>query len=168
MKKKEYFCLLNIFLKTLNFMPIIRVTKVFYFEASHALLNYDGLCRNVHGHSYKLFVTVKGRTEVSERSSKLGMVIDFSVLKEIVKNNITDIYDHSFLVNKSENIQNLLSGSPVFNRTHFLDFQPTCENLVYMFSKIIKSKLPQGIELYSLRLYETENSFAEWFAEDQE
>ncbi len=148
-------------------MPIIRVTKVFYFEASHALFNYEGLCRSVHGHSYKLFVTVKGKTETSEESSKLGMVIDFSVLKDIVKSNIIDKYDHSFLINKDEKLQNTLSEIPAFNRTYFLDIQPTCENLVFHFSEIIKSKLPSGIELYSLRLYETESSFAEWFAEDQ-
>ena len=62
----------------------IRVTKVFNFEMAHALQGYDGLCSNIHGHSYELSVTIKGSPEENTASPKLGMVMDFSVLKKIL------------------------------------------------------------------------------------
>lgn len=67
-------------------MSTIRITKRFSFETGHALYGYDGKCRNVHGHSYKLFVTVIGHPISDTTHVKLGMVIDFSDLKVIVKN----------------------------------------------------------------------------------
>ena len=66
-------------------MAKIRVTKFYDFEMAHALWNYDGLCKNIHGHSYKLFVTVIGEPINNENDNKNGMVIDFSDLKKIVK-----------------------------------------------------------------------------------
>ena len=79
----------------------IRITKQFSFETGHALYGYDGKCRNVHGHSYKLYVTVIG-TPISEVNHvKLGMVIDFSDLKKIVKDKIVDIFDHATVFNKN-------------------------------------------------------------------
>ena len=56
---------------------IIRLTKEFTFEAAHALEGYDGLCREIHGHSYRLFVTVKGTPCADESNPKFGMVMDF-------------------------------------------------------------------------------------------
>lgn len=148
-------------------MPIVRVTKIFYFEASHALLNYNGLCRNIHGHSYKLYVTVKGNIIEDNNQSNLGMVMDFSVLKKIVNEHIVDVFDHSFLVNKSENVDFEKFGSELFERIHYLKFQPTCENLVVHFAEVLKSKLPDGIILCKIRLHETNSSYSEWLIEDQ-
>jgi 6-pyruvoyltetrahydropterin/6-carboxytetrahydropterin synthase len=148
-------------------MAKVRVTKIFDFETAHALHNYDGLCRNIHGHSYKFHVTVMGTPEENENSPKLGMVIDFGVLKKIVKENIVDVYDHSLLLLNKENIDNY-KDNPLFKRIHIVDFQPTCENMVIYFSKVLKLKLPNNLKLYSLRLYETSNSYAEWFQEDED
>ena len=72
-------------------MSTIRITKRFSFETGHALYGYDGKCRNVHGHSYKLFVTVIGHPISDTTHVKLGMVIDFSDLKVIVKNKILGV-----------------------------------------------------------------------------
>ena len=66
-------------------MSKIRITKKFTFEAGHALYGYDGKCKNVHGHSYKLYVTVIGVPIADKDNVKYGMVIDFSDLKSIVK-----------------------------------------------------------------------------------
>ena len=63
----------------------IRVTKEFPFEMAHVLWNYDGPCKNVHGHSYRLFVTLSGFPTDNKDNPKNGMVIDFSDLKSIVK-----------------------------------------------------------------------------------
>ena len=63
---------------------MIRLTKEFSFEMAHALAGYDGPCREIHGHSYKLFVTVRGIPEQNPNSPKFGMVMDFGDLKRIV------------------------------------------------------------------------------------
>ncbi len=144
----------------------IRVTKIFTWEMSHALWNYDGLCSNMHGHSYIMHVTVKGYTCDDNLSPKHGMVIDFGDLKRIVKENIVDKYDHSVVINKKAPVKELESVKQMFDRLHVVDFQPTAENLVVFFVGIIEEKLPEGIELHCVRLYETATSFAEWCAED--
>lgn len=148
-------------------MTKIRVTKMFEFETAHALHNYDGLCRNIHGHTYKLSVTILGEPISDESSTKLGMVMDFGNLKQIVKPNIVDKYDHSILLSKKEETEYFESENKLFKRIHIVDFQPTAENMVIHFAEIIKSLLPENIELFSIRLHETTNSYAEWYAEDQ-
>lgn len=148
-------------------MTKIRVTKMFEFETAHALHNYDGLCRNIHGHTYKLSVTILGEPISDESSTKLGMVMDFGNLKQIVKPNIVDKYDHSILLSKKEETEYFESENKLFKRIHIVDFQPTAENIVIHFAEIIKSLLPENIELFSIRLHETTNSYAEWYAEDQ-
>ncbi len=147
-------------------MAKIRLTKEFRFEASHALWNYDGLCKNIHGHSYILNVTIKGEPILDVENPKLGMVMDFGELKKIVKTEIVDILDHSVILNKQAPYQSFTNVKEMFDRIHLLDYQPTCENMVIDFAKIIKTKLPKGIELYSIKLYETATSYAEWYAED--
>lgn len=148
-------------------MTKIRVTKIFEFETAHALYNYDGLCRNVHGHSYKLHVTVVGEPILDKDHVKYGMVIDFGNLKKIVKENIVDVFDHSLIINEREQLEYLRNENKLFKRLHIFDFQPTAENLVIYFASVISPLLPNGIKLYSIRLYETANSYVEWFADDQ-
>jgi 6-pyruvoyltetrahydropterin/6-carboxytetrahydropterin synthase len=144
----------------------IRVTKIFGWEMSHALWNYDGLCSNMHGHSYVMHVTIKGSQITDDNSPKCGMVIDFGDLKRIVKENIVDKFDHSVVLNTKSDVKALMNVKQMFDRIHIVNFQPTAENLVVYFADIIKSKLPENIELHSVRLYETATSYAEWFAED--
>ena len=79
----------------------IRITKEFKFEMAHALYGYDGLCKNIHGHSYKLWVTVKGNVLQKNNHKKNGMVMDFGELKQITNKHIIDKYDHSFVLNKN-------------------------------------------------------------------
>jgi 6-pyruvoyltetrahydropterin/6-carboxytetrahydropterin synthase len=144
----------------------VRVTKEFNFEMAHALWGYDGLCKNLHGHSYKLFVTVIGKPITDTNNKKLGMVIDFGDLKSIVKPMIVDVFDHAVALNKHAPHHDLVKARPMFDRIHLLDYQPTCENMVIDFANQIKAKLPSGVELYSVKLYETATSFAEWYASD--
>lgn len=148
-------------------MSKIRITKQFSFETGHALYGYDGKCKNVHGHSYKLSVTVIG-IPISDRNNvKFGMVIDFSDLKKIVKEDIVDIFDHATVFNGTTPHVEL--ANELKSRGHeviLVDYQPTSENMVIDFSEKIKKRLPENIQLFSLRLQETETSFAEWFAED--
>ena len=149
-------------------MNTIRVTKEFNFEIAHALWNYDGPCKNLHGHSYKLFVTISGSPINDETNPKNGMVIDFGDLKQIVKQDIVDELDHAVILN-SKAIANIPKEiSQMFERRLILDYQPTCENLVIDFAQRIKKQLPEQLKLFSLKLHETETSFAEWYASDNE
>jgi 6-pyruvoyltetrahydropterin/6-carboxytetrahydropterin synthase len=148
-------------------MNTIRITKEFTFETGHALYGYDGKCRNVHGHSYKLAVTVIGAPITDTKNVKLGMVIDFGDLKTIVKEEVVDPFDHATIFNK--NTPHIELAEELKARGHkviLADYQPTSENMVIDFAQKIGARLPQGIELHSLRLRETETAFAEWYASD--
>lgn len=149
-------------------MSKIRITKLFSFETGHALYGYDGKCKNVHGHSYKLSVTVIGTPIDNSSHVKYGMVIDFGDLKKIVKSEIVDVFDHATVFN--ENTPHIELARELENRDHnviLVDYQPTSENMVIDFAEKIKNRLPEHIKLHSLKLQETETSFAEWFAADQ-
>jgi len=148
-------------------MNKIRITKQFSFETGHALYGYDGKCKNVHGHSYKLSVTVIGTPITDTNNVKYGMVIDFSDLKKIVKSEIVDKFDHATVFNK--NTPHIELAKELENRDHsviLVEYQPTSENMVLDFADKIKSQLPPQIELFSLKLQETDTSFAEWYASD--
>ena len=148
-------------------MSNIRITKQFTFETGHALYGYDGKCKNVHGHSYKLSVTVIGTPITDASHVKYGMVIDFSDLKKIVKEEIVDVFDHATVFNK--NTPHVDLAKELENRGHnvlLVEYQPTSEMMVIDFSKKITKRLPNHIKLHSLRLQETETSFAEWYASD--
>ena len=150
-------------------MSTIRITKQFSFETGHALYGYDGKCRNVHGHSYKLSVTVIGRPIQDKNHVKYGMVIDFGDLKKIVKEEIVDKFDHATVFNK--NTPHVELAQELEKRGHnviLVEYQPTSEQMVIDFSERIKPRLPENIQLHSLRLQETESSFAEWFASDNQ
>ena len=148
-------------------MSNIRITKQFSFETGHALYGYDGKCKNVHGHSYKLSVTVIGKPITDASNVKYGMVIDFGDLKKIVREEIVDVFDHATVFNK--NTPHIELAKELKQRDHhviLVDYQPTSENMVIDFAEKIQNRLPLNIKLHSLRLQETESSFAEWFASD--
>ncbi len=147
---------------------MIRITKIFTFETAHVLYNYDGKCKNMHGHSYKLFVTIKGTPINDLDHSKNGMVVDFGDIKNIVKSEIIDVWDHAVMLNGLSPHKQL--GEDLEEKGHkviYCDYQPTCENMLYDIASKIKKQLPETVTLAYLKLHETENSYGEWFAEDQ-
>jgi len=148
-------------------MSNIRITKEFSFETGHALYGYDGKCRNVHGHSYKLSVTVLGTPIADPNHVKQGMVIDFGDLKKIVNEEIVDVFDHATVFNK--NTPHIELANELSKRNHqviLVDYQPTSENMIVDFANRIKSRLPENVQLFSLKLRETATSFADWFESD--
>lgn len=148
---------------------MIRVTKQFTFETGHALYGYDGKCKNIHGHSYKLSVTVIGRPISDNTHTKYGMVIDFSDLKKIVKEEVVDPFDHATVFDKNTphvDLANTLEAQG--HKVILANYQPTCENMVNDFAGLIMNRLPEGVRLFSLKLRETETAFAEWYASDNE
>ena len=147
---------------------LIRITKEFKFETGHALFGYDGLCKNVHGHSYKLSVTLIGTPITDPNHVKYGMVMDFSELKKIVKETIVDPFDQATVLNINSPHKELAQAMK--ERGHKVlgvEYQPTSEMMILDFAEKIKAKLPGNLELHHLILRETETSFAEWYASDQ-
>ena len=143
---------------------MIRITKEFKFEMAHALYGYDGLCKNIHGHSYKLFVTIRGGIKKEKGAKKDGMVMDFDILKNIVTPEIINKYDHSLVLNANSPHSEI--DLSAFEKVFFLPYQPTSENLVADFANSILSNLPDGVNLYKIILSETATSFAEWHMQD--
>ena len=132
---------------------------------AHALLGYHGPCRNIHGHSYYLYVTLIGRPIKDDYSPVNGMVMDFNELKQLVRTEITDQLDHA-LVLYDKTPEHILLSLKDFNNVILLPYQPTCENMLEDFAKRIQKKLPSHLKLFSMKLCETVTSSAEWFAED--
>ena len=148
-------------------MTIIRISKEFTFDMAHALLGYDGLCKNIHGHSYTLVVTVIGSPLQDDASPKNGMLIDFKDLKNIIKQQIIDRFDHALVLNSltPKDLLDMLVKN--YDKIVLLDYQPTTENMIADMANQISNLLPGNLTLFSLRLRETPSSYAEWFAEDQ-
>lgn len=148
-------------------MSVIRLTKEFSFEMAHSLSGYDGACREIHGHSYKLFVTVQGKPNDDPSDPKYGMVMDFGELKRIVGRLIVDRYDHALVIRRTaENSDAIDALRSLYHKIEICDYQPTCENMVSRFAEEIRRELPPGIELFSIKLHETATSFAEWYRSD--
>jgi len=145
---------------------VIRVTREFTFEMAHVLRNYDGPCRNVHGHSYRLFVTISGIPVNDPDNPKNGMVIDFTELKNIVLNEIVNVFDHSVVVSRDFDSEKMEMMTKTFGNTVVVNYQPTCENLVNDFAARLGKAFTGKVQLHCLKLYETAKSYAEWFASD--
>ena len=149
-------------------MSKIRITKQFNFETAHALYGYDGKCKNIHGHSYKLSVTVIGTPISDSTNVKFGMVIDFGDLKKIVASEIVNKFDHATVFNK--NTPHIELAKELEKRDHnviLVDYQPTSEMMLVDFAEKINNRLPENVKLHSLKLQETGTSNAEWYASDQ-
>jgi len=146
-------------------MGRIQITKIFHFEMAHALERYDGLCQNIHGHSYRLRVTVAGIPVEDRNSPKEGMLIDFSDLKRIVEKSIINKYDHALVLNSKTDVAAINTLRNHYERILIVNYQPTSEQMLIEFAKILQEILPSNVHLHSLRLNETDSSYAEWFAE---
>lgn len=150
-------------------MTKIRITKQFSFETGHALYGHDGKCKNIHGHSYRLDITLIGTPTSDNSSPKFGMIMDFSDLKKIAKEEIVNPFDHATIFNK--NTPHLELAKDLKSNGHkiiLVDYQPTSEMLVIDFAEKMKKRLPENIHLHSLKLRETASCYAEWYASDNE
>ncbi len=146
---------------------MIRVTKEFHFEMAHALYGYNGPCKNIHGHSYRLSVCIKGHVMNDHQDPKNGMVVDFSDLKKIVQSAVIDKFDHALVLNGDSLHKEIQFSKTLFEKVMFVNYQPTCENLIVEIANTIQKVLPSPLLLHHLKLNETASSFAEWYLEDQ-
>ncbi|MCK9305751.1 MAG: 6-carboxytetrahydropterin synthase [Bacteroidales bacterium] len=145
-------------------MSKIRITKEFRFEGAHALRDYDGKCRHIHGHSYALFVTVTGEPLNIKENPKDGMVMDFGLLKKLVNDKIIEKFDHALILRSDAPLAGELSET--YSNVVTVDFQPTCENLAIHFASLLSNSLPDDVNLHSVKLYETPTSYVEWIAQE--
>lgn len=149
----------------------LRLTRQFSFEMAHALPAYEGKCRNIHGHSYRLAVTVEGTPVCQAGAPDDGMVIDFARLKQAVTQAVVEPFDHALVLPRVEGVQASDAVLPQEDASFggygakllVVDFQPTTENLLMHFARLLEGALPEGTRLYSIRLSETEHSSAELF-----
>ncbi|ABP65858.1 6-pyruvoyl tetrahydropterin synthase and hypothetical protein [Caldicellulosiruptor saccharolyticus DSM 8903] len=117
--------------------------KIFKFDAAHNLTKYHGKCERLHGHTYKLVVTVKGKLDEQD------MVIDFALLKDIVQKEVIDILDHAYLNDIIEN--------------------PTAENIAkWIWQRLYDKIKAQNSTLYEVEVWETEDSGAVYRGEDDD
>lgn len=139
---------------------MLYLTKIFHFETGHALHQYEGACRNIHGHSYELRVSVTISKQSEEYLPPPGFIVDFKEIKRIVTLNIVDFLDHKLILSEayvkehphSAELENLIVW----------DFEPSAENILLFIKNTLKDLLPGTIQLKKLLLYETKSSFVEW------
>jgi 6-pyruvoyltetrahydropterin/6-carboxytetrahydropterin synthase len=123
---------------------MLSVTKIMEFEAAHFLEGHKGKCKNLHGHTYKLEITVG--SSYNEYMLN-GMIIDFGDLKEIMKEMVDKYFDHCYI-----NV--------------WFDGLPTAERMVLWIKNYIQSRLLPRNKLLAVKLWETSNSYAEWRNEE--
>ncbi|WP_298296912.1 6-carboxytetrahydropterin synthase [Hydrotalea sp.] len=142
---------------------MLRLTKIFYFEMAHAIYGYPGACKNIHGHSYELQVTVSSVHNYKNYIPAPGFVIDFKEIKKLVNTAVIEYFDHKMILSR-----NFLMENPSFSSLENLvawEAEPTAENILLYIKQILNEKLPRELKLVQLKLYETKDSYAEWILE---
>jgi len=129
---------------------VARVAKKFKFDGAHFLPHYPGKCKDMHGHTWYLEIEVRG--PVKEKGPYQGMVVDFSEMRKWVEPEL-NAYDHKVL------------NDVLLN--------PTAENIAaYMYKSIVdwncNKYLGEGVDLISVTVWESPDSFAKVTAEDQD
>ena len=142
---------------------LIRVTKRFTFEMAHALRCHDGLCAQIHGHSYVLDVTLNGTPRNEPGDPKDGMVMDFADLKMLVNSTVIAHYDHALVLHEADR-KAVITDHALFARVRFTSWQPTCENLLLDIVDRLRAMPRVAPRLHRVRLQETATSWAEWEA----
>ena len=135
---------------------MITVTKTVRFDAAHVLTNHRGLCKNLHGHTYRVDVSV---TQPEGDSS--DMVIDFKDLKRIATEVVCERFDHAFIYNTESPGECEIAAVVEKNgmRVAPIPFRSTAENLAKLFFDELKARIPG---LVAVKVWETADSCAEY------
>lgn len=139
---------------------MIQVTKIFRFEMAHAIDGYQGPCKNIHGHTYILHVTITRKNTDDQYVPSPGFVFDFKELKKIVKESVIKKLDHSLVLSSA-----FLKNQPAFavaENIQIWEVEPSAENILIYIKNTIENILPAEISIENLKLYETSDSYAEW------
>ena len=142
---------------------MLQITKIIRFEMAHAIAGYEGACKDIHGHSYELHVTVSNTNIQADKYIPApGFILDFKELKKHIQTTVTDELDHKlilsagFLKNNTDRTNSFLKNLLVW------EVEPTAENLLVFIRLRLNEVLPDNIRLTRLRLYETKDSYSEW------
>ncbi len=139
---------------------MLSLTKIFHFEMAHAIHGYPGACKNIHGHSYQLQVTVTANADYQHFIPSPGFILDFRELKQLVTKGIIQILDHKLVLSDA-----YIAAHPAIATQENLVYweaEPTAENLLIYMKDTLRENLPDHVELVRLKLFETGDSFAEW------
>lgn len=139
---------------------MITITKIFRFEAAHAIYRYPGSCAHIHGHSYELHVSVRAESPVEGYIPGIGIIMDFKELKSIVQQRAVALLDHKVILSKAYLAENNNSFSS--DELMVFEAEPTAENLLYFIRSRIEANFPDGVRITSMKLWETRDSYAEW------
>jgi len=140
---------------------MIALTKIFHFEMAHAIHGYEGSCKNVHGHSYELHVSVTHSSISGDNYIPApGMIMDFKELKRLVNSLVLKRFDHRLLL--SEEYLKVNKALAFHENLFAFEAEPTVENMLLYIRCQLQKELPIGIKLTALKLYETNSSYAEW------
>lgn len=129
----------------------------------HRVPNHKNKCRNPHGHRYRLELTLKGSVNQSQGQSDEGMVVDFGDIKELLKSCIHDPLDHGFMIHEHDKLISALNDNQIEEFSFIkVSFIPTAENIILWCFQQLNPKIPAGICISRMRLYETPNSWADF------
>jgi 6-pyruvoyltetrahydropterin/6-carboxytetrahydropterin synthase len=139
---------------------MIRLTKIFHFEMAHVIDGYPGACKDIHGHSYELHISVSSFHDDDGFIPAPGFVTDFKEIKKLVKSTIVDYFDHKLILS-----DRFLAKNPSFSTQENLvtwNMEPTAENILVYIKKLLHEKFPAEFKLDRIKLFETKDSYAEW------
>lgn len=141
------------------------ITRRLEFDAGHRIPSHISQCKHLHGHRYAIEVTLSGDIITTEGLSEQGMVMDYSEVKRIAKEQLVDAWDHAFLVYRGDRVLLDFLNSLPGHKTVVLDSPPTAENLAMIaFNKLDDAYCDlyaNHLRLERVRIYETPNNWAD-------
>jgi len=142
------------------------ITRRLEFDAGHRIPNHNSQCKHLHGHRYAIEITLSGEVIKTAGVSDEGMVMDFSDVKRIAKEQVVDAWDHAFLVYRGDKaVMDFLATMPN-HKTVVLEVIPTVENLASVaFETLVsayRDTYGNHLRLERIRLYETPNNWADY------
>ena len=147
---------------------MLTVTKEFKWDMAHILAGHEGMCKNLHGHTYRMQVEVarKSNDLIKEDKATSSMVIDFKDLKKIVKEEIVEALDHAFMywTNSPDKLEHKIADllKEEGRKVVEVDFRPTAEAMSFYFLNILKQRFKElNIKIISVKVWETPTSYAE-------
>lgn len=144
----------------------MQITRRLEFDAGHRIPNHNSQCKHLHGHRYAIEITLAGDVITAEGVSEQGMVMDFSDVKRIAKEQVVDAWDHAFLVWRNDKVVlDFLQALPE-HKTVVLEVVPTAENLARVAFDLLqdayRDTYGNHLRLERVRLYETPNNWADY------
>ncbi|MCK9272747.1 6-carboxytetrahydropterin synthase QueD [Candidatus Gracilibacteria bacterium] len=142
----------------------MQITKIYEWDMGHRIPNHTSQCSNIHGHRYKIEITLEGDIIDNKGASNEGMIIDFGDIKKITKEFIDSKLDHGYMGYKGDVVLDLIKKE---NFKYIeVDFIPTAENIaVWIFNELspkFQNIYGKNLKLHKIKLYETPNNFVSY------